>query len=38
MTPFGFIDDGNKDNYEVDSEGNVWFSVDDDNSPNYGFL
>ena len=31
MTPFGFINSGQEPNTEVDSEGNVWHVVDDEN-------
>ncbi|MBC8442923.1 MAG: terminase [Proteobacteria bacterium] len=30
MTPFGFIDNGMGDDYEVDSDGTLWSAVDDD--------
>ena len=29
MTPFGFISDGSDQNYEIDKQGNIWTSVDD---------
>ena len=38
MTPFGIIDDGKDEGFEVDSEGQAWFSADDDNESNYGFI
>jgi len=36
MTPFGFIDNGIDDEYEVDKDGTVWQKVDD--NENSGFL
>tara|TARA_Y100001937_G_scaffold77722_1_gene105420 strand:+ start:548 stop:2203 length:1656 start_codon:yes stop_codon:yes gene_type:complete len=30
MTPFGFINDGNSTEYEIDSDGTLWKNVDDD--------
>jgi len=28
MTPFGFIDDGSEQDFEIDSEGTVWTKAD----------
>jgi len=38
MTPFGIIDDGNSEDFEVDGEGQVWYSAEDDNPSKYGFI
>ena len=32
MTPFGFIDNGMGDEYEVGSDGTLWSKVDDDDN------
>jgi len=36
MTPFGFINDGIEDDYEIDAEGTIWHPVDEDK--NSGFF
>jgi hypothetical protein len=38
MTPFGIIDNGNSEDFEVDSEGQAWYSAEDDNPSKYGFI
>ena len=36
MTPFGFIDDGLGEDYEVDSDGTIWTTWDNDENK-YGY-
>jgi len=35
MTPFGFIDNGKGDEYEKDSDGTLWKTVNDEDDEGY---